>query len=555
MPKPSKSAAPCTVTSPPVASPLPPASVPGTSSDFPALASCSSSSVSARPPTTSVAVSAGGSLAGGQSDQNSVLFEQFLSFLNCRPNSSAAQTLFSQAPSVPPATANPPPTGPGFSSFPGHLRDPRPIPSVVDFPAHQPRCASSLRRSAHEGRSLGYPLRSDFGLGVPTTPFGVPFHRAQSYVDPYPHLGRSLSPVLPPSPRSFGAFDFPSAEQSSDSLAPDCSDSVSDDFPYSAYRIAEEARTLLYKYQGDLYFSDPSTGAPVFGQGGRQSACSGLFMDATPSSVPGIALPQEFISALRSLDVENVCKALPRGIKRAFAFTDEDEAQFFTDKTFSPDTLAFASSLRDPSASSKPSPLAAREFTQRDRSLSSVAEASSVAARCAAYATALADILSQADQLEVEEDDRSTIANLLVLISARSFSEAMRTQLRVTHLRRHAALEALNLPTDFNCSAVINSPREGPFVFGQGFLSTIDSDIGMNTRAREVARRIRPRPTPYRRRPSRGGSATSFRTAGSFRGPRSRGFSRRRSTRGRGFAQPTPTGSAAPVTPGGNFRS
>ena len=42
-------------------------------------------------------------------------------------------------------------------------------------------------------------------------------------------------------------------------------------------------------------------------------------------------------------------------------------------------------------------------------------------------------MLAQADRLEVEENDCRTIADLLVLISASSFTEAMRSQLRVTH--------------------------------------------------------------------------------------------------------------------------
>ena len=84
-----------------------------------------------------------------------------------------------------------------------------------------------------------------------------------------------------------------------------------------AARIAPEARLLLYKYQGDLYV-DSSTGASV-GQGGRSSACRGLFMDAGPQSVLGIALPDEFVSALRLCDTENMNRAIPRSLKRAFA--------------------------------------------------------------------------------------------------------------------------------------------------------------------------------------------------------------------------------------------
>ena len=380
---------------------------------------------------------------------------------------------------------------------------------------------------------------------------------------PNPHLdsgrfGRPLSvPALPPS-CSFGVdqSDFDPSDRDSAFSFPDDSfhPPDGDDSAMSAARIAAEARTVLLKYQGDL-FGTSSAGASVFAQGGRPSAHRddrGLFMDARPRSVPGIALPEEFVSAIQSLDVENIDKAIPRSVKRAFAFTDEDDIQFFSEKVLSPDTLAFATSLRDPSLSS---PLKSRDYVQADRAWASVAEASSVGARCAAYATALADLLVQADELEVEEDDRRTIGELLVHISARTFSEAMRTQLRVTHHRRLAAFKALNLPKDFNSSAVTRVPREGPFIFGGQFLSAVDSDISMNTRAREVARRVKPRLESFRRFPSRGGTATSFPSAGSFR-PRSRGrgFSRRSTTRGRGRAQSAPSGLAAPGAQGGTNR-
>lgn len=333
---------------------------------------------------------------------------------------------------------------------------------------------------------------------------------------------------------------------------PDFSNQSSDDNEsvVSAVRIAAEARNLLLKYQGDLYHNgNVSTGASDL-QGGR-SACydRGLFMDANPRSVSGIALPEEFVSAIRACDIDNVNKAIPRSVKTAFAFSDEDELQFFSEKTIAPDTLAFAQSLRDPSSVS---PLHSRDFVQLDKAWASVSEASLVAARCAAYATALSDLLAQADILEVEEEDRRAIAELLVHISARSFSEAMRVQLRVTHNRRLAALRALNLPKDFDCSAVSRVPREGPYVFGGHFLSAIDSDISMNKRAQEVANRVKPRSNSFRRFSSRGGSRNTFsRFTGSARQrSRGRGFSRRSTTRGKSGATSFSTVSSAPGASG-----
>ena len=98
-----------------------------------------------------------------------------------------------------------------------------------------------------------------------------------------------------------------------------------------------------------------------------------------------------------------------------------------------------ASSLRVPSPYGKPSPLAARDF-QQGLDLFSVAEASIVAARCAVYSTAFTVLLVQADRLEVEEDFRRTFTRL-VLVSARSFSVAMRSRSCVIPLRQHTALE------------------------------------------------------------------------------------------------------------------
>ena len=445
---------------------------------------------------------------------------------------------------------------PGPNSVLDPLRDSSPARPVVCNPAPALRYASELRRGVNEGRSEITSRRGIFGGEFSSAPFGESFHSSslRPSLDSS-HFRRPLAaPQRPPS-RSFGSVPVdPVSDQFSDSFSfdsPEVSDN--DDCSYSALAIAAEARSLLLKYQGDL-FGNPSTGA--FGvQGGQASACGGLFMDVTPSSDSGIALPQEFVSAIRSCDTPDVNRALPRSVKRAFAFSEEDDLQFFSEKVLSPDTVAFASSLRDPSINpSTTSPLHSRDFTQRDKALGSIAEASIVAARCAAYSTALADLLAQADLLEVEEDDRRTIADLLVLISARSFTEAMRTQLRVTHLRRTCALGALNLPKDFNSSAVLRVPREGPYIFGGDFLSAIDSDIDMNKRAREVARRIKPRYQPYRRLPSRGGSVTSSRAAGSFRRSRGRGFSRQSTSRGRGSAQPRAP-SAAPATSVGGARN
>ena len=63
-------------------------------------------------------------------------------------------------------------------------------------------------------------------------------------------------------------------------------------------------------------------------------------MDVSPPSDSGIAFPQEFFSALRSCDTSDVILALPRSVKRAFAFSEEDFLQLFSVKVLAPDTVA-----------------------------------------------------------------------------------------------------------------------------------------------------------------------------------------------------------------------
>ena len=85
-----------------------------------------------------------------------------------------------------------------------------------------------------------------------------------------------------------------------------------------------------------------------------------------------------------------------------------DELQFFAVKIVSPDTFAFAQSLRVPSSTS---PLISRVFVLAIRAWASTADASFVAARCAVYVTAV-----QADELEVEEGNRRSIAIKEIII-------------------------------------------------------------------------------------------------------------------------------------------
>ena len=99
----------------------------------------------------------------------------------------------------------------------------------------------------------------------------------------------------------------------------------------------------------------------------------------------------------------------------------------------------------------------------------------------AAFSTALASLLAQAELLEVEEDfslylyrPTGTRFRPFVLRTLGLAFTATRYSLRCT-----CAFRALSLPR-LNSSAVSRVSRENPFVFGGLFLSTFDSDFVMN---------------------------------------------------------------------------
>ena len=184
MPKSTKSSAPCTISTPPVSSPLPP---PATTS-----VSCVVDSIS-QPISVPSSVSdesrgqavcsepvARESGVGMQCSNTQALYHQFVHFMNSRdPNiishsvpslmqdsRSVAPVLLS-APTVCPESVNPPLVVPGLNSEVGFLAsDSRPIRSSrTNNSATLLRGASGLGRSAYEGRSGIPPSRSAIGGG------------------------------------------------------------------------------------------------------------------------------------------------------------------------------------------------------------------------------------------------------------------------------------------------------------------------------------------------------------------------------------------------------
>ena len=93
----------------------------------------------------------------------------------------------------------------------------------------------------------------------------------------------------------------------------------------------KEARSILFKYMGDLYRDANTVGEPS-GAGSELSEWDsahgyGLFADASRPK-PGIKLPSEFATEFQRLDKVNAFKAVPHGMDNAFLFAEPDQSRF-----------------------------------------------------------------------------------------------------------------------------------------------------------------------------------------------------------------------------------
>ena len=410
---------------------------------------------------------------------------------------------------------------------------------VSSFPARL--VATREDTGLERDRSWGAPYSwGNFGEGAPTavgdqTSLGLDYGEYGFSSDPYrPHTFEHQ----PPS-------DFGSEFEVLDHSAlpeDDFSGDVDNYRGVDPRAVDREARSILYRYMGDLYRDASDTvGEPSHGAGSELGGCHtapniGLFSDA-PRRRSGINLPSEFGTEFSRLDSTNDFKAVPRGSDSTFLINDPGHSKFFGPKRFAPETVAFANSLRDPVSANK-SPLDSKEFKRDYSHWSFVHGASSLAGRLAIYSAALADILCRAVDLEVSEEDVVTVRALLLEISAMQFSQAARLSLFAIERNRHNTLTTIGLRDRLNVNAAVRIPRDGEFLFGGKLLDCVDSDITMHKRAREVAGRLaKPRFSANASRGQRFSPFTSLSSRGRGQPFRARGRGYRRSVRGRGMAQ------------------
>ena len=248
--------------------------------------------------------------------------------------------------------------------------------------------------------------------------------------------------------------------------------------------VDKEARSILYRYMGDLYRDAPSVGEPS-GAGSELSEWQtaqrlGLFADASRPK-PGINLPSEFSNKFQRLDKMNDLRAVPRGADSTFLFNEPAQSHFFGPKQLAPDTIAFADSLRDPASASK-SPFDSKEYKRDSAPWLFISNASSLAGRLAIYSAALADILIRAVVLEVSEEDLVTFPALILELSAMQFSQAACLRLFAISHSRNVTLSTMGLRDQLNVSAAVRIPKDGEYLFGGKLHESVDTDITMHKR-------------------------------------------------------------------------
>ena len=356
----------------------------------------------------------------------------------------SSRPVYTLAPSALSSPINPPTSGLGFLRSSPTLASSRGTEAHVlpgrgaGISSRATRLTSSVARSGTgqsvSGGRFGVSLpRGIFGGRDTTVAFGDP-SLAEYYLEDldYDHLGHSQFPL--------GLEQPPVSSVRSVDL-----DFVSDDFEpddfsgSSLYSLSVQSETLLCRYLGDLYCGDRESSGADSQSGGRSSASSNLFSDASLANDSGIKLPPVFASEFTHLDSLPVLPAAPRGAGSSFCFDEEDHSRFFSPQSLATDTEAFGRSLKAP----LPNPLLSKEYRSQDKGWRFVAEASAFAARLAAFSTVLVDLLIRADELEVSEEDKVSIRAILIEISALNFSQAARIKLHATSRRRLLALESM----------------------------------------------------------------------------------------------------------------
>ena len=126
-----------------------------------------------------------------------------------------------------------------------------------------------------------------------------------------------------------------------------------------------------------------------------------LFRDRRDQAAD-ITLTQDFIQEYDRVSKEPRLRT-PATLRRAFRFRPQDFEKFFSPEVLSPEILRVADRLP------QGNPLQDRRFKEYDKKWAKMAEASRTSMRFAAYSGFLANLLAQANELGVTQEDREML--------------------------------------------------------------------------------------------------------------------------------------------------
>ena len=484
---------------------------------------------------------------GNQQAQSTVLSPSVSSFA---PVPAAERLIYTVAPSDRPFSAvgyspgssvpaSLPVSGSGFEGVRGQQGRPlhnRANPSF--YSARFPRVGRQVSRNYEGNRSWGAPSRGVFGEGAPAVVEGLDYLDQGEFYTSDPYYSHS-DVRQPPFVQEFDTDFYPSFPTSAIPEEEVFDTGVIDNYRgVDTLAVDKEARSLLFKYMGDLYRDAPEDIGESSGAGSEQGEWSaahstGLFNVPRPAS--GINLPSEFANEFKRLESLNAPVNIPRGTESTFLVQEPEQSLMFGPKRLAPDTIAFAGSLRDPALSASKSPFESKEYRRGAFPWAFMSSTSSLNCRLAIYSAALADLLIRAGELEVTEEDAVTIRALILEVAAMQFAGAARMRLFALTQHRNLALDTMGLRDRLDVSAAVRTPKDGKYLFGGKLFEGVDTDLSMQKRVREVASRLaKPQRGDVFRRRMRPYTSFSTRDRGrSFRARRA-GFSR--SARGRGGA-------------------
>ena len=121
-------------------------------------------------------------------------------------------------------------------------------------------------------------------------------------------------------------------------------------------------------------------------------------------------------------------------------------------------------------------PLKGKVYKETDKKWTKVSEFSRTSMRLSAYTGAIANLLAQADEFSVSQEDRQALHSILLSLSEAMWSQATRTAPFASRQRRTMALQAMGFPVRDADQIGKSIPHGGTYLFGGRTIQVFDDE-------------------------------------------------------------------------------